>query len=129
MARIHLRDGADDPRFPFFFRPGDRVQMKSDSRQQGIVVDGTYEGSPPEAGGGAYRVVYQVRRDDQLLFDADQIDLHLSVQEIHYKGYDIEADAQRLASGAYVPAVSVRWQASPAPPGASNLTAVAALAV
>jgi hypothetical protein len=79
MARIPLNE-SPDPRLPFHYHLGDRVRIKA-GHETGTIVSGVYEGPPPEAGGGAYDVVYEIEVRRGLRFRAQQINLEYESAE------------------------------------------------
>ena len=75
MATVRFELGQGDG--PFKFQKGDRVVVHQAGQPWhfGAIVGGYYEGPPPEAGSGFYRITYWIRRNDGHLFEADESDV------------------------------------------------------
>jgi hypothetical protein len=75
MALVTFKMHDDPTRFSL--QKGDRVAWirpdgGPDSENQGVVVDGVWQG---EEGGGSYRATYEVQRPDGRFFRADELQL------------------------------------------------------
>lgn len=61
---MDIRLGAD-PRVPFGFAKGDRVETTGfTSNDRGVIVNGLYSGPDPKIGGGGYKITYEVKLED-----------------------------------------------------------------
>ena len=58
--------------YPFRFQLGDRVRSTLGGGEEGVVKTGVYYGAASE---GAYRIFYEIQRDDEMYFRSEESEL------------------------------------------------------